>query len=286
MLGRPGYDALGQAFGGMIAVTGDPAGPPQRAKVYTADYLTALHGWASVMMGLWEAQKTGKGQVIDASQYEAVHATMGFQIPWVTGEGKVSGHAGNKAPTFQPYDTFQCKDGYVYIGALGPIIYARVPKFLKLNPEEFSYDNCSKDAAAVSSPKGLELDRKLREYCASRTRMEVEQELNAAQIGCCRIMNASDMLNEEHFRLRESHVPVVDRQSGVPIRVGGVIPKMSMTPGKVFRGAPAIGEDTTDIMTKVLGFSEKDVSAYYANGILHRLEPFTEPVADPLPGWK
>jgi hypothetical protein len=39
-------------------------------------------------------------------------------------------------------------------------------------------------------------------------------------------------------------------------------------------------------MTKVLGFSEKDVSAYYANGILHRLEPFTEPVADPLPGWK
>jgi len=116
--------------------------------------------------------------------------------------------------------------------------------------------------------------------------MEVERELNAAQIGCCRIMNASDMLNEEHFRLRESHVPVVDRQSGVPIRVGGVIPKMSMTPGQVFRGAPAIGEDTTDIMTKILGFSEKDVSMYYANGILHRIEPFTEPVADPLPGWK
>jgi crotonobetainyl-CoA:carnitine CoA-transferase CaiB-like acyl-CoA transferase len=254
--------------------------------VYTADYLTALHGWASVMMGLWEAQKTGRGQVIDASQFEAVHATMGFQMPWVTGEGKASGHSGNKAPTFQPYDTFQCKDGYVFIGALGPIIYERVPKFLKLDPEEFSYDNCSKDAAAVSSPKGLELDRKLREYCASRTRVEVEKALNAAQIGCCRIMNANDMLNEEHYRLRESHVPVVDRQSGVPIRVGGVIPKMSLTPGQVFRGAPAIGEDTSDIMTKLLGFGEKDVSTYYANGILHRTEPFTEPVADPLPGWK
>jgi crotonobetainyl-CoA:carnitine CoA-transferase CaiB-like acyl-CoA transferase len=57
------------------------------------------------MMGLWEAQKTGRGQVIDCSQYEAVHATQGFQMPWVTGEGKVSGHSGNKAPTFQPYDT-------------------------------------------------------------------------------------------------------------------------------------------------------------------------------------
>jgi len=116
--------------------------------------------------------------------------------------------------------------------------------------------------------------------------MEVEKALNDAQIGCCRIMNASDMLNEEHYRLRESHVPVVDRQSGVPIRVGGVTPKMSLTPGQIFRGAPAIGEDTSDIMTRMFSFSEKDVSTYYATGILHRTEPFCEPVAEPLQGWK
>jgi crotonobetainyl-CoA:carnitine CoA-transferase CaiB-like acyl-CoA transferase len=286
MLGRPGYDALGQAFGGMISVTGDPAGPPQRAKVYTADYLTALHGWAAVMMALWHVQKTGKGQVIDNSQYEAVHASMGFQMPWISGEGKYSTHTGNKAPGFQPYDTFQCKDGYVFIGALGPIIYARVPKFLGLDPEEFSYEKCSIDAAAVSSEKGLELDRKLREYCKNRPKMEVEEALNKAQIGCCRIMNAQDMYNEEHYRLRESHVPVVDRQSGVPVRVGGITPKFSMTPGQVWRGAPAIGEDTTNIMAKLIGFSDQDISVLYANGTLHRTEPFTEPAVDPLPGWK
>lgn len=124
-----------------------------------------------------------------------------------------------------------CKDGYVFIGALGPFIYERVQKFLGLDPEEYSYDACSKDAAAVSSEKGLALDRKLREYCANRTRLEVEKEVNAVQIGCYRVMNAMDMLQEEHFSLRESHVPVLDRQSGVSIRVGGVIPKMSLTPG-------------------------------------------------------
>lgn len=282
MLGRPGYDALGQAYGGMIAVTGDPNGPPQRAKVYTADYLTALHGWAAVLMGLMEVQKTGRGQVIDCSQYESVLASQGFQMPFVTGEGKVSGHSGNKAPGFQPYDTFMCKDGYVFIGALGPVIYERVPKFLGLDPEEYSYDECSKDADAVNSEKGLELDRKLREYCSSRTRLEVERELNAAQIGCSRIMNAMDMLREEHFLLRESHVPVTDRQSGVPIRVGGVIPKMSLTPGQVWRGAPAIGEDTTDILKKLLGFSEKQIEALYEEGTVHRTEPFAEPVVEPL----
>lgn len=280
MLGRPGYDALGQAYGGMIAVTGDPAGPPQRAKVYTADYLTALHGWAAVLMALMEVQRTGRGQVIDLSQFESVLATQGFQMPWITGEGKFSGHSGNKAPGFQPYDTFKCKDGFVFIGALGPIIYARVPKFLGLDPEEFSYDNCSKDAAAVSSAKGLELDRKLREYCATRSRMEVEKELNASQIGCCRVMNAEDMLNEEHFRLRESHVPILDRQSGTPIRVSGVIPKMSLTPGQVWRGAPAIGEDTTDIMERMLGFSRVEVQEHYSKGIIHRTEPCVKPACE------
>ena len=51
-LGRPGYDAIAQAFGGMMNLTGDPAGPPQRAKSYTGDYVTALTGWAATMMGL------------------------------------------------------------------------------------------------------------------------------------------------------------------------------------------------------------------------------------------
>ena len=56
-LGRPGYDALAQAYGGMMSITGDPSGPPQRAKTYTGDYITALTGWASTMMALWEVEE-------------------------------------------------------------------------------------------------------------------------------------------------------------------------------------------------------------------------------------
>ncbi len=56
-LGRAGYDAIAQAYGGMMNLTGDPAGPPQRAKTYTGDYLTALTGWAATMMALWEVKE-------------------------------------------------------------------------------------------------------------------------------------------------------------------------------------------------------------------------------------
>jgi crotonobetainyl-CoA:carnitine CoA-transferase CaiB-like acyl-CoA transferase len=71
-------------------------------------------------------------------------------------------------------------------------------------------------------------------------------------------------------------VPVLDRQSGVPIRVYGVVPKMSLTPGRIWRGAPSIGDDTTDILARMLGLSEDAIDKLYADGVVHRTEPFTE----------
>lgn len=280
-LARPGYDAIAQAYGGMMNLTGDPAGPPQRAKCYTGDYVTALTGWAATMMGLWEAKKTGRGQVIDVAQYEAVAQTNGNTLPLYSAEGIVYGHTGNKAPGFQPYDTFKCSDGWVFIGALGGPIYDRVPTFLGLDPKEYSYDECSKDAAAVSSPKGRALDQALRDYCAAHTAAEVETALNNAKIGCARVFNVRDQYNDPHYAAREMTVPVLDRQSGVPIRVFGVVPKMSLTPGQIWRGAPSIGEDTNEVLSKLLGFSAAEVGALYDDGVVHRTEPYTEPQVEP-----
>ena len=72
-------------------------------------------------------------------------------------------------------------------------------------------------------------------------------------------------------------VPVVDRQSGVPIRVYGVVPKMSLTPGRVWRGAPSVGEDTTDVLSKMLGVSAADIATLYDEKVVHRTEPFATP---------
>ncbi len=67
----------------------------------------------------------------------------------------------------------------------------------------------------------MELDRLLRDYCANRTCLEVETELNNAQIGCSRVFGANDSYADNHYNLREMTVRVLDRQSGVPIRVYG-----------------------------------------------------------------
>src|SRR5208337_1213019 len=168
-------------------------------------------------------------------------------------------------------------DGWVVIGAFGGAIYPRVPKFLGLDPGEYSYDACSRDAAAVNSEKGKELDRLLRDYCANRTCLEVETELNNAQIGCSRVFDAKQSYDDAHYNLRQMTVPVLDRQSGIPLRVYGVVPKMSLTPGQIWRGAPSIGEDTTEVLSRMLGFSEQEITKLYDEKIVHRTDPFTVP---------
>jgi crotonobetainyl-CoA:carnitine CoA-transferase CaiB-like acyl-CoA transferase len=70
---------------------------------------------------------------------------------------------------------------------------------------------------------------------------------------------------------------VLDHQSGVPIRVYGVVPKMSLTPGRVWRGAPSIGQDTSDILSRLLNLDDADIAGLYEDKAVHRTEPFTTP---------
>ena len=272
-LARPGYDALAQAYGGMMSITGDPAGPPQRAKTYTGDYITALTGWAATMMGLWEVQKTGRGQVIDLAQDQAVAQPAQYASALYSRRHLWPHRTRTRSSLMTPFNA--------HAVSIVPscAIYARVPPFLP-HPKEYSFEACSKDAAAVNSPKGRELDRRLREYCAARPAAKVEAELNHAKIACSRVFGVREQYRDPHYAAREMTVPVLDRQSGVPIRVFGVVPKMSLTPGRIWRGAGSIGEDTTDILSTLLGLSTAEIDSLYAENTVHRTEPFVDPQAD------
>ncbi len=246
-LGRPRYDAIAQAYGGMINLTGDPAGPPQQAKTYIGDYVIALTGWAATMMAFWEVKKSGRGQVIDLAQYEAVAQTNGITLPLFTGEGAVYGHTGNRPPGFQPYNTFDAATrgfisarsaGRFMIGCRGSLGWTR--SNTAMTPTRRTPRRPIPRRAASSTGD-----------CASIVgahRARGRTEVNAAKIGCARVFNTRDQYEGAHYAQREITVPVLDRQSGVPIRVYGVVPKNSLTPGRIWRGSPSIGDDTTDIL--------------------------------------
>jgi crotonobetainyl-CoA:carnitine CoA-transferase CaiB-like acyl-CoA transferase len=102
-LGRASYDMIGQAFGGLMHQTGFPdPEPPVRANPWTADYITALFCLWSSLAGYISAQRTGKGQVIDISQFESIHRLLSGTMVEYFAAGFVRQRSGNKATGFLP----------------------------------------------------------------------------------------------------------------------------------------------------------------------------------------
>ena len=264
-LGRASYDMIGQAFGGLMYQTGFPdPDPPVRANPWTADYITALFCLWSSLAGYISAQRTGTGQVVDISQFEAIHRLLSGTMVEYFSKGFVRERTGNKATAFQPYDAFQASDGWVVVGAVGLAVFSRVCRVLDLDPEEEKWQRASTD---INGLEGIEFDALLRGWIAERTVEEVVEQLNAAQVACCPIMNSQAMAEDPHYEARNVHVEWEDNQVG-RVKGTGVSPSFSATPGKVWRGSVPVGHDNEQIYTHFAGLSREEVAQLQEKGVI------------------
>ena len=258
---RASYDMIGQAFSGWLYLQGDADRDPAIAKPYTNDYVSAFATVFAALSGYIYAQKTGKGQVIDVAQFEAMAQYMCGTYTTYTMAGQVSERSGNASPAFQPYDLFESKDGaLVALGAFGPGVYKRCIQALGFDLEYFNYKDCSSGVEAVASPKGRELNAKVVDWCASHTAAEIEQIMEAAKVPCSKVNNAKDTFENEHFKSRGDWITYEDQTVGADITAFGIAPKLSETPGKVWRGAPSMGQDTESVLKTVLGYDDAKIA--------------------------
>ena len=264
-LSRASYDMIGQAFGGLMYQTGFPdPDPPVRANPWTADYITALFCLWSSLAGYISAQRTGTGQVVDISQFEAIHRLLSGTMVEYFSNGFVRERTGNKATAFQPYDAFQASDGWVVVGAVGQAVFSRVCRVLDLDPEEEKWQRASVD---VNGMEGIEFDALLRGWIAERTVEEAVEQMNAAQVACCPIMNSRDMAEDPHYEARNVHVEWEDDQVG-RVKGTGVSPSFSATPGKIWRGSVPVGHDNEQIYTHFAGLSREEVAQLQEKGVI------------------
>lgn len=263
---RASYDFTAQAFGGMMNLVGNPEpDPPTRAVPWTADYITALFCLWSSLAAYIHAQRTGQGQVIDLAQFEAVHRILSGTMVAYHELGLVRERAGNKAGNAQPWDTFQAKDGWVVIAAVGPVVYGRVCRVLDLDSDEEKWVKARRE---VNSPEGIEFDAVLRGWVEERTVDEVVRIFNEAQVGCSRIMNAREMAENSHYQARGVHVQWEDQQLGKPVMGVGIVPRFSETPGKIWRGSVPVGHDNELIYGDLLGITPQTLSELAARGVI------------------
>ena len=258
---RASYDMIGQAFSGWLNLQGDPDRPPVIAKPYLNDYVSAFSALFAALSGYIYAQKTGEGQVVDVAQFEAMAKCMSSTYTAYTLLGTVTERTGNASPSFQPYDIFLSRDGfYVALGAFGPGVYNRCIPAMGLDLDYFNYKDCSYDAEALSSPKGRELNAAVMAWCASHDAQEIESIMEAARVPCSRVNTAKSAYENEHFRSRGDWIKYEDQTTGAEVEAFGIAPKMSKTPGRVWRGAPSMGQDTENILKTILGYDDAKIA--------------------------
>jgi crotonobetainyl-CoA:carnitine CoA-transferase CaiB-like acyl-CoA transferase len=264
-LGRASYDMIGQAFGGMMYQTGFPdPSPPTRAAPWTADYITALFClWSSLAAYIY-AQRTGRGQSIDLSQFEAVHHVLSGTMVEYFSLGVVRERSGNKAPAFQPYDSFQARDGWVVAAAVGHTVFERVCGVIGLDPAE---EKWRKAHTEVESIEGIEFDALLRAWIAERTVEEVVSAFNEAQVACCPIMTSKDMAEDPHYAARGVHIEWEDMQVG-KVKGVGIVPRFSLTPAKIWRGSAPVGYDNERVYGGLLGLGAEELTRLAEAGVI------------------
>ena len=264
-LNRASYDPIGQAFGGTMGITGSPdPEPPMTARPLAADYTTSQMCLWSTLAAYIYALRTGKGQVIDLAQYEAVHKVLSGTMVEYFSSGVNPERRGNKSGRSQPFGSYHAQDGWLVIAALGSV-FDRVCGVLGLDTSGGHWDEARLN---LDSIPGIEFDAILRGWVEGRTVQEVVEIMNVAQVGCSAVMTPKDIAEDPHYKAREIHTEWEDITLGRKIKGIGIIPKFSETPGKIWRGSTPLGYDNDTVYGHFLGLDTTELDQLRERGII------------------
>ncbi|WP_374416587.1 CaiB/BaiF CoA transferase family protein [Ectopseudomonas oleovorans] len=259
----PGFGVIGEAMGGLRHLSGYPGQAPVRVGISIGDSLSSLYGVIGVLLALQERARSGEGQEIDVALYESVFAMMESLIPEYDAFGYVREPAGSALPGITPSNSYPCNDGsYVLIAGNGDSIYKRLMSLigrddLGNDPRLAQNDGRSQHAELI--------DGAIAEWTTQRGRDEVIEALKSARVPAGYPYTAADIVSDPHYLARQM-IEQVQTSVG-PLKVPGVLPKLSRTPGRIGTGGPQLGEHNDDILAG-LGLSAEQVAGLRERGII------------------
>jgi crotonobetainyl-CoA:carnitine CoA-transferase CaiB-like acyl-CoA transferase len=237
---RPGFGVLGEAMGGLRHLTAEPGHVPVRVGVSIGDTLAALHGVLGVLMALRHRdQNDGEGQVIDVALYEAVFNVMESLLPEYDAFGAVREAAGSAMPGIAPTNAYRCFNGeYILIAGNGDSIFRRLMQAigredLRDNPELAHNEGRVRHVAEIDAAIGA--------WTAERMPEQVLLALEKAAVPAGKIYTVADIAADPHYQAREMILDII-AGDGQRLKVPGIVPKLSATPGRIAGPAPHLGE--------------------------------------------
>ncbi|MFI5413678.1 MAG: CaiB/BaiF CoA transferase family protein, partial [Candidatus Lutacidiplasmatales archaeon] len=251
-LGAPSYDLTAQAYSGYLSLQGNPEpDPPMRSGTALNDTVTGLAAATAGLMGYLHAGRTGRGQSVDVAQYEIFFILLENLALDYFVRGVVRGRYGSGHARLHPYDVHHASDGWVVVAAPTPEAWARLKTVIAFTDAAFD------DRDYRLAHREI-VDRAIAEFCSSRTRDELEEVGRKHDVAINRVFDIADAAKDPHFREREMFVEWDDPVAG-RVKGAGVAPKFSETPGRVWRGAPWLGQDNGSVLGGLLGLSGEEL---------------------------
>jgi len=261
---KPGFGVVAEAMGGLRHLSAEPGRLPVRVGVSIGDTLASLHGVIGILMALHEKQRSGLGQVIDVALYEAVFNCMESLLPEYSAFGAVRGPAGSALPGIAPSNAYLCKDGKcALIAGNGDSIFKRL--MAAIGRDDLAADPTLADNAGRVK-RVEEIDAAIGAWTSKHNVTEVLAVLDQAAVPAGRIYTVEDIAADPHY-LARGMLADVSMSDGSVLKVPGMVPKLSRTPGQHRRNAPSLGQDTDAVLLD-LGITEDQISEMRKRGIV------------------
>jgi crotonobetainyl-CoA:carnitine CoA-transferase CaiB-like acyl-CoA transferase len=257
---RPGYDAVIQAQGGIMSVTGAADGEPYKVGVAIADIAAGLYAAISITTALYFRQHTGVGQHIDVALFDA-------QLSWLANvasayliSGDLPKRFGNAHATIVPYQTIQTADGWLVLAVGNDQQFASLCRIV--DHPEWSIDERFATNPARVANRGI-LIPLLTEIFRTQQASCWINALLAVGVPCGPVNNVPAALNDPQTHAR-AMVQIIEDAAGRKIPLVGPVPKLSATPAQITATPPMLGEHTDQVLQGLLGYSDERIAALRA----------------------
>ena len=267
-----GYDAMMQAEGGLMSITGAAGGPPFRLGVAIGDIATGMFAVQGILAALYARERAttqgpgqaGRGQHVDIAMLDAVTALLTYQAAIAFSTGETPTRMGNRHPSIAPYDTFTAADGDFVLAVGNDEQFHRLSQVLG-RPELAADPRFVSNAERVRN--GDALRAALSPLLAAWTRSDLVRALTAAGVPSGAVRTVTEALADPQLAAREMIVPLEHLTAG-PIRVLGTPLKLSATPASVRTPPPALGQHTTSILAGDVGLDESQIESLRRTGAI------------------
>ena len=242
---QPAYDLFVAGLGGLMSVTGEPDGPPQRPGISLVDYMTGLQAALGTMVALQAVHATGRGQLVEVSMLSTLLSVTGVMVGAWAVSGVVPGPGShNQSAQMVPYGTFAAADGYVNVGVIKDKFWIPLCPII-------GHPEWRDDPRFVTNPDRVanrdELLALLRPIFAQQTCEHWITALQDADIPCGPILTFDQVIDDPEVRA-SGMFQTIDHPTAGPTLVAGPPVRMSATPASLRTPPPRLGEHSEQFL--------------------------------------